>query len=124
MRYGHLHFHLVAICFASFICNPFAMTALPPMPTIFNASPTVVGGYTLCQRLEKDILENRSTVSSTSLSPLVCVRILGWLIIHSPTDIGRINVAKEVISCNSSQSIIELGVYYNDHFIRCCEWLV
>ena len=70
-------------------------------------------------------MESRLMLFSRTQSPLICVRILGWLIYYAPTDTGRSNIAREVEACGKDyQKVMELGAYYNDHLLRCCELLL
>jgi hypothetical protein len=50
--------------------------------------------------------------------------ILGWLIIHAPTDAACKSIGKEIVTCKDIQSVIDLGAHYHNHFIHCCGWLV
>jgi hypothetical protein len=48
-------------------------------------------------------------------------RILGYLIIYSPSDAARKEVVKLIHSCNNDYaSLSELGSMFLDYFIRPC----
>jgi hypothetical protein len=97
------------------------MVSLPPLPKRLIDAPSIRGGYDICVEIEKDILESRLILQSSPLSPLICVRTLGFLIIHAPDDIGRANIGREIVSCKSKGSVVDLGAFFCDHFIRCCK---
>ena len=114
---------LLLHCFLGYI--QFTMAPLPPLSQLLMNSATVHGGYNRCLDIEKGILSSHlKDLKSASQTPLICVRILGFLLVHIPGDLARGTVGKEIVSCKSDQEVIDLGVFYNDHFIRCCEWLV
>ena len=58
-------------------------------------------------------------------SPLtvVCARLLSYLIIHSPTKEGRMNIMTEINSCNNAMNLHNLAKFYIDHFICPCTYL-
>ncbi|KAF9243948.1 hypothetical protein BU15DRAFT_42482 [Melanogaster broomeanus] len=52
---------------------------------------------------------------------LVHARILGYLIIHGPSDEARKTVAREVNSCDGDETRLgKLGQFYVEHYIRGC----
>jgi hypothetical protein len=100
------------------------MAPLPlSLPEHFQLDMVVFTAYVICREIERQIVESVVQLKST-ISPLVSVRILGWLLIYTPTDTGRTNIGREITSCESLQKVIDLGVHYHNHFIRCCERLI
>jgi hypothetical protein len=58
-----------------------------------------------------------------SPSTQVCARLLGYMIIHSPTDDGRVNIVNEINSCSNDEELHNLAKFYIDNFLRVCELL-
>ena len=49
----------------------------------------------------------------------VCARLLGYLIIYSPTAVGRTVVTNEINSCNNDEEKLhKLAQFYINHFLR------
>lgn len=52
----------------------------------------------------------------------VCARLLGYLMIYSPTAAGRTIVTNEINSCdNDEEKLHKLAQFYINHFLRACE---
>ncbi|KAF9233123.1 hypothetical protein BU15DRAFT_54322 [Melanogaster broomeanus] len=89
------------------------MTALPHQLELdgdINRSRFVTLAYSRILQLEKSATDNRE---------LIHARILGYLIIHGPSDDARKTVAKEVNSCAGDKTKLgNLGRFYVDHYIR------
>jgi hypothetical protein len=51
---------------------------------------------------------------------VVCGRLLGYIIIHAPTEEGRTNITNEINSCENNMSLHKLAKFYVDHFLRPC----
>jgi hypothetical protein len=51
----------------------------------------------------------------------MCGRILGFMLLESPSDDGRLKVADEINSCANEQKLIDLDKYFLIRFIRACE---
>ena len=47
-------------------------------------------------------------------------RILGDLILEGPSDQAGVTVAQEVVSCHSTEDMLNLGKMYYDHYLRAC----
>ena len=52
---------------------------------------------------------------------VVCARLLGYIIIHAPTEEGRTNITNEINSCNDdNMTLHRLAKFYVGHFLRPC----
>lgn len=51
----------------------------------------------------------------------MCGRVLGHMLRELPWDDGRAKMATEVNSCADDQSLVKLGTFYINHFLRACE---
>lgn len=96
-----------------------------PRPNSFNTSnePVLHVAYSRCLVLETNVLASPVAVvpQTGRLSPLVCARLLGRLLLEAPTDDGRANVASEIMRCQDESNLQQLANLYKDHFIRCCK---
>ncbi|KIY49502.1 hypothetical protein FISHEDRAFT_41664 [Fistulina hepatica ATCC 64428] len=94
-----------------------------PRPNSFNAGSELVlhSAYNLCLDLESKVLDNLAIVPQVGqLTPLVCARLLGRMLLEAPTDEGRKNVAAEIVRCNGDDVLLqELANLYKDHLLRC-----
>ena len=93
------------------------MTQLP------RAIPYPVGlwrdAYNMCLDFEsRSTLQNDPT---STFSPLVLSRFLGYMILEAPTDNGRTNFSNEVIACANDGSLKDIAMFYIIHFLWCCE---
>jgi len=99
---------------------------LPPhLPNNLQTRANIVLAYTICLNLEKGILEETKSSKMAERHSerrlLVLCRILGFLLLYIPTDVGRENVAHEIQICGKDrESLLQLGEMYLDHFIRPC----
>ena len=50
-----------------------------------------------------------------------CGRVLGYMLQELPWGSGRSKMASEVNSCIDERSLIDLGAFYLNHFLRGCE---
>jgi hypothetical protein len=91
---------------------------LPPNP--YQPGSTYFNAYNICAHFEG--LAAVLTLESLTLAPLVCARLLGFMIIHAPSASGRDNITQEIISCCNGEKFRDLAKYYVDHFLRCCEY--
>ncbi|KAF9240960.1 hypothetical protein BU15DRAFT_87516 [Melanogaster broomeanus] len=89
------------------------MTALPRQHELdlhINHLPLVDRAYSMILQFEQ---------SAKSDKELVHARILGYLIIHGPSDDARETVAREVDSCHGDETKLgNLGQFYVEHYIR------
>ena len=51
----------------------------------------------------------------------MCGRVIGHMLRELPWDGGRSKVASEVNSCANDKSLLDLGTFYINHFLRACE---
>ena len=57
-------------------------------------------------------------------STLLCARLLGYMLLHAPTQIGHNNIANEVSDCRNFVELGQVACKYIDDFLRCCECVV
>ena len=53
----------------------------------------------------------------------MCGRVLGYMLLEVQLPLGRSKVASEINSCNGDQKLVDLGMFYIDHFLRACEYI-
>lgn len=77
----------------------------------------------------------KSEAATRDPEELICIRVLGFLMFHAPTDEGKRYVAREILSstskrddempesCNNASitKLVDLGWYFALYFIRFCE---
>jgi hypothetical protein len=51
------------------------------------------------------------------------IRLLGWMLIHAPSETGRADIARSINKCQTNEAIVETGRYYLKHFIKYCRSL-
>lgn len=72
--------------------------------------------YHVCQYFEE------RAMADNNVHDVMHARILGYLIIHSPSLTARGEVVKLIHSCNNNRAIISaLASTFLDYFIRPCE---
>ena len=89
------------------------MTALPPLtdvPFSLESDPRVAKAYELCLRTEQNSTQHH----------LVFARMLGYLILHSPSTTSQECVVADILSCTSQSERLRLGENYMNQFIRPC----
>lgn len=104
--------------------------------TITHPNPTVLDAHNICLRAEKHFRSQLATTTSTSQraiieKQLVNVRIVGHLLSAGPTDTARQHIANlltdsrtsEVASEHDYSQLVELGDFFDKHFIRLCKLL-
>jgi len=91
-----------------------------PSPNPFN--PTVLlmehSAYQICLDMEART-EIQSILKTGHLTPLVCARFLGYMVLEAPTDAGRLEISTEIVHCTDDTFLQTLANLYKDHFIRC-----
>jgi hypothetical protein len=94
------------------------MTSLPPeVSKRFRNIPEIISAYNICLILE-NTLQLAVDKGEDVGKKLIYIRILGYLMQHSPTDQGVANVIKEIISAGDNSDLLDVGKCYFDHFIR------
>lgn len=89
------------------------MTALPPLTDVpFNSEshPRVTKAYESCLHTEQNPAQQH----------LVFARILGYLILHSPSTTSREYIAEGILSSATQSELLKLGETYMNQFIRPC----
>ena len=89
------------------------MTALPPLTDVLFDSethPMIIKAYESSLHTEENSMQH----------DLVFARMLGYLILHSPSISARKCVALDILSCTSQSEHLRLGETYVNQFIRPC----
>lgn len=50
--------------------------------------------------------------------------MLGYLILHAPTEQGRANVSDEVATCGTTEKLADMATLYVTAIVQCCEYLL
>jgi len=73
----------------------------------------------MCISFEKRVA--RPTYQPPAPAPLVCARLLGYMMVHAPIASGRENIANEILACINDTALANLAKFYINHFLRCCK---
>ncbi|KAF5376412.1 hypothetical protein D9615_008587 [Tricholomella constricta] len=95
----------------------FAPCPLPKSPPDCTPGTEYYQAYTRCLELElasNDIREN----NTWHFTPLLAARVLGYLLIHAPTEDGRSLLSREITASTDTEALHLLGRKYNDNLIR------
>jgi hypothetical protein len=91
--------------------------ALLPSGAADDLGPEASSTYHICRDFEQ-----RAIIKGDDSCDAMHARILGYLIIHSPTVTARNEVIKAIHSCNNDDvSLSVLGSMFLDYYIRPCE---
>lgn len=93
---------------------------LPVNPYNINTHIREHNAYATCLAYEASSIAGLHPVPS-GVSSLVCARLLGYMILHAPTDVGRGNISNEVMSCPNEKYLADMAKLYIQIFLRCCE---
>src|ERR1700734_3631795 len=96
---------------------------LPVNPYNINTHIREHNAYATCLAYEASSIAGLHPVPS-GVSSLVCARLLGYMILHAPTDVGRGNISNEVMSCPNEKHLADMAKLYIQIFLRCCENLI
>ena len=92
-------------------------TPLPPCPENFPEESDLRRAFEVCKALESEnrwvspesnLAHARSEDILLCLTPTCAARVLGFALLHSPSDNGRDNLAAEILKCNESENDNEL----------------
>jgi len=92
-------------------------TPLPPCPENFPEESNLRRAFQVCKTLESEerwvspesgLAHTRSEGILLGLTPACAARVLGFALLHSPSDNGRDNLAAEILKCNESENDNEL----------------
>lgn len=103
--------------------------------------PDALDAYHVCLELERhatDLAKSepnskpKSTDQSNPDDPMICARILGYLLLHAPSQHALAEVVKAIQTHSSStgpedsrsSKLLELGACFQNMFIRPCKLLV
>lgn len=95
---------------------------LPPNPYDIDTHSCEHNAYATCRTYEAEAIAGSHPVVS-GLQSVTLARVLGYLILHAPTELGRVNVSNEVTSCGTTQKLADMAKLYVTTLIRCCECL-
>ena len=122
-----------AFCTKMPLTNKKKPTPLPPCPENFPEESNLRRAFQVCKTLESEerwvspesnLAHTRSEGIPLALTPTCAARVLGFALLHSPSDNGRDNLAAEILRCNESENDREpLGVLahlYVQGLIRVC----
>ncbi|KAF7976475.1 hypothetical protein HWV62_6743 [Athelia sp. TMB] len=96
---------------------------LPPNPFNGNTLSREHSAYATCLRYEAEATAGSHPVLS-GLESIVLARVLGYLIIYAPTELGRANISHDVASCDTTEKLADMAKLYVAAFIRCCKRLM
>ena len=87
-----------------------------PMPLSALVEPNAISAYNVCLGFERQTNEHGTE------NDLIKARILGYMILYSPSIAARHEVVKVIHSCNNDYgSLLVLGAHFLDYYIRPCE---
>ncbi|KIJ27250.1 hypothetical protein M422DRAFT_37885 [Sphaerobolus stellatus SS14] len=95
------------------------MSKLPPQvtPRLLD-NPYAVSSYNMCLKLEKDLQDEIDAGHDVGRSMIYC-RILGYLLLHAPSDKAFSVVRREIDACEEkSDRLLQVGAIYYNHYIR------
>ncbi|KIJ49955.1 hypothetical protein M422DRAFT_65849 [Sphaerobolus stellatus SS14] len=89
-----------------------------PRPNPFDilTVPIEHDAYEKCLDLE---LRHEQIATTHHLTPLICARLLGYMVIEAPSVAGRWVISTEIIRSIGDEEMLDMAVLYNIHFIRC-----
>lgn len=93
---------------------------LPPNPYDINTQFCEHNAYATCLTYEADALAGLHPAAQ-GLQSVTLARVLGYLILYAPTELGRTNVSSEVTSCTTTENLADLAKLYATFFIRYCK---
>jgi hypothetical protein len=89
----------------------------------FDAPPDS-DAYAQCMLFEKKETVSPAHVREDAIPPIVCARLLAYLLCCAPTPEGRHNIANEINHCDgNSEKLIQLAGRYVCYIALCCECL-
>ncbi|KAF5354223.1 hypothetical protein D9756_007008 [Leucocoprinus leucothites] len=97
-----------------------AMSPLPKeLPLSYRHVSQFVSAYDTCLRVENDLTRRAEKNGQDVMKQLIYIRILGFLLHHSPSQQGLKTVEVEINSCAGEDArLLQLGKNYFDHYIR------
>lgn len=95
---------------------------LPPNPYKINTHSREYNAYGTCLKYEARAIAGSHPVVSGPQS-VTLARLLGYMILHAPTELGRENISNEVMSCATPEALTEKAKLYMTALIHCCEYL-
>ncbi len=103
--------------------NSYIMPVPLLTPNLFNPTTQALlrSAYNRCLDLE---YRYEKVLKHGRLDVLVCARMLGYMIIESPTEEGRTEIASEIMryTRRGDKGLQTLAETYLNHFIRICEF--
>ncbi|RDB27062.1 hypothetical protein Hypma_005162 [Hypsizygus marmoreus] len=89
---------------------------LPSIPSNYAPATSLHDAYTRC--LDYELAATNFPDNAFEITHLHAARLLGYLVLHAPTDNGRSNLCSEIIYCFDHAALFELGMQYNNRLIR------
>ncbi|KAF8058718.1 hypothetical protein FPV67DRAFT_1427977 [Lyophyllum atratum] len=94
----------------------FESQPLPSIPSHFAPSSSFYEAYTKC--LDYELSATNVLGNALEFTHLHAARLLGYLVLHAPTDNGRSNLCSDIISRLDKAALFEFAMQYNNHLIR------
>lgn len=94
--------------------------SLPLNPYRINTPSREHNAYATCLAYEAEAIAGSHSVIS-GIQPVTLARVLGYLILHAPTELGRANISNDVTSCGTRENLAEMARLYVTTFICYCE---
>ncbi|KAJ3515777.1 hypothetical protein NLJ89_g1537 [Agrocybe chaxingu] len=91
-------------------------TPLPP--NLYASGTPMHTAYSTCLAFQAQAPQLQVPLAANP-TPLVCARLLGYMILHSPTSQGRANICNEIRSCNGNRDMFhDMAKFYVDRYLR------
>ncbi|KZP08743.1 hypothetical protein FIBSPDRAFT_964551 [Athelia psychrophila] len=90
----------------------------PLPPNQYGIGTQERNAYATCLRYEMEAIAGLHPVIS-GLQSVALARVLGYMIIHAPTALGRTNISNAVMSCATTERLADVAKLYVTHFIGC-----
>ncbi|KZP22999.1 hypothetical protein FIBSPDRAFT_823867 [Athelia psychrophila] len=90
--------------------------SLPLNPYRINTPSREHNAYATCLAYEAEAIAGSHSVIS-GIQPVTLARVLGYLILHAPTELGRANISNDVTSCGTRENLADMARLYVTTFI-------
>ena len=94
-----------------------------------HLSPAVIAAYEVCLEVEKELICQQTPILITTETKalnkrLVNILILGYLLIHGPTNTACDHVAKTILAGKDggSDAVTNWGAFYDQLLLRICKF--
>lgn len=129
---GYCHRLPVTAWLLMFVTHPSTTMFGTPLDNWKHRDPMVYEAYKLCREIEqRQMLQQSPALTQAGAidleKKLINIHILGYLLKFAPTDKAQEHVAKTIMSDHAKNgldaSIITLGGFYDQAFLRTCKFL-